>query len=86
MNRRELIKAILPIVAIPVMAKGEEVGKKFKIKPDAKYVVFVNADKVDPEDFCRTPGSGLPEGTPVTPVYLASHESMDDVIRIYEVR
>jgi hypothetical protein len=73
------------------MLKGEEVGKAFlvpltpKTDPNSKYVVFVNANKVDIESFCRQ-NQALPPGTIVYPVAIQYGDTMDDVIRIYEVQ
>lgn len=84
MNRRELLKAILPVAAVPVLVKGQEVGKAFKVEPDAKYVVFLNADKVDVQAFAEHERA-LPGGTVIHSVYLNSGDTMDEVVRIYKV-
>ena len=89
MDRRELLKAILPVAAAPVMVKGQEVGKAFKLDPNARYEVFINGHLVDWESFCKgmpNDQRGLPPYTPVHIVYPHGDQTMDDVIRIYEVK
>lgn len=88
MNRRELIGAILPLAGIPLLDKGSDVGRSFKVESNAKYEVFVNGDMVDVEAFCKSATNderGLPPGTPIHVVYLNSNQTMDDAVRIYKV-
>ena len=82
-GRRELLKALPALIGTPLMVKGQEVGKAFKIEPDAKYVVFINAGLIDPNDFCEQ-ATGLPEGTAVHSVVPS--DGMDEVIRIYKTK
>jgi len=87
MNRRELIKAIIPVAGIPLLVRGQDVGRAFKVEPNAKYVVFLNADKIDPRDFADN-ATGLPPGTAVHAVFLNPNnpnDTMDSLIRIYKV-
>ena len=82
MNRRELIKSIVPLALTPMVVQGKEVGKVVKVDPQAKYLVFLS-DRcgLDIEAFCRME-SPLPIGTPV---YMVRGEEIDDAIRIYKV-
>jgi hypothetical protein len=85
MDRRELLKAIVPLIGAPVLVKGEEVGKAFKIEPDGKYLVFVNSSMFDHstiEEICNT--APLPAGTPVYPIF-PYNEGMDEAIRIFKL-
>lgn len=86
MERRKLIQSL---AALPVMFMGKQVGVKYETKPDKKYVVFLNCALVDIDSFCAVPlGEGpdiLPPGTPVHAVHVGSNETMDDIIRIYEI-
>ena len=83
MNRRDLLKALPALVGVPVMMEGKEVGKAFKIEPNARYVVFLNEQLCDVHDFCETCTS-LPTGTAVHAVYPNSAQTMDDIVRIYK--
>lgn len=85
MNRRELLKSLAPLAGIPVIAKGLEVGKAFEIDAKKKYIVFIDPASVDLDAFLSTPGP-LPVGTPIIPVMTSSNHTMDDAIRIYEVK
>lgn len=90
MERRKLLQALTAIPAIVISGKnGEQVGVKYETKTDKRYVVFVNIRQVDIETFCRLPDPGmipvLPPGTPVHAVYVSDGESMDDLIRLYEI-
>ena len=66
MNRRELIKAIIPIAAISLVVKEDVVAQVFKLDKEAKYIVLINpVSGIDPDDFCINANSVLPVGTPV---------------------
>jgi hypothetical protein len=67
------------------MIKGDEVGRAFKVDPNCKYIVFVNENKVDMGSFCREDRSLLPN-TVIYGVHMSRDDTMDDVIRIYEVK
>jgi hypothetical protein len=82
-TRRELLKALPALVGVPLVVKGEDVGRAFKIEPDAKYVVFVNVWLVDLREFCEH-NEAIPPGTVVHAVQPNGDQSMDDVIRIYK--
>lgn len=89
MERRKLLQSIAALPAMVIAGKnGEQVGVKYETSLDKKYVVFINVRHVDLEQFCHpAPGSTevLPQGTPVHAVYVGPDQSMDDLIRIYEV-
>ncbi len=88
LNRRDLLKAILPVAASPILVKGQEVGKSFKLESDSKYEVFINGNIVDVESFCRSvphDQRGIPPGTPVHVVLPYGEQTMDDAIRIFKV-
>lgn len=84
MNRRELLKAVAPLVGIPLMVKGEEIGKAIKTELNAKYIVFINVESgIVINEFCRT--APLPPGTWVHMIY-PGEKGMDEAIRIYETK
>lgn len=66
MIRRQFIKALGALPLIPLVAKGEEVGKTIQINPNAKYIVLVKASSCIEglEEFCKS-DNGLPIETPV---------------------
>lgn len=94
MNRRELVKALVPMAAVPLLIKGEAVGSVIKIDPNSKYIVFINEEcGLDPEKFCEWE-TGLPSGTAVwmvrpTPVKDSEgnilSRTLDETIRIFKV-
>jgi|HubBroStandDraft_2_1064218.scaffolds.fasta_scaffold00006_22 hypothetical protein len=92
MERRKLLQALTALPAMVIAGKdGNPVGVKYETTPDKRYVVFLNARMVDVTDFCAPPSEScpaahtLPPGTVVHCVYVSKDESMDEIIRIYEV-
>ena len=91
-TRRELLRCLTPVLLTPWVldkaGKAEEIARVVEVKHLGRYLVFLNAAKMDVEQFCQAPlgvKHPLPPGTPVHPVYLRPGESMDDVVRIYEL-
>ena len=84
MNRRQLLKPLAALAAIPVLFKGKAVGQAFAIDPAKKYIIFANYNMVDMKGLCDTPGP-FPGGTPVHAVIVPPDGTLDDAIRIYEV-
>lgn len=89
MNRRDLLKAVAPIAATvmtPLVVKGEEIGKTVQINPTAKYAVFVNDYMIDAEVLAYDHNSAFPEGTVIYPVKVGNSGSLDNAIRIFELK
>lgn len=89
MNRRDLLKSVAPIAATmmaPLMVRGKEVGKSIAVNPEAKYLVFVNSHMIDAQAIADDPHCPLPAGTPLYPVYVSSHETLEDAIRIFQLK
>ena len=83
MERRKLLKSL---AAVPAALIGAgQVGRKYEIKPEKKYVVFLNGLLVHPEQFLDQRHGSIPAGTPIYTVYPTNGESMDELVRIYEV-
>lgn len=86
MNRRELLKAIPAVAATPLIIKGKEVGKSMELSPDHAYIIFLNGDMIDIEEWCSLDHGPCLSGTPVYAVFPNESHSMDDLIRIFEVK
>ena len=84
MNRRELLKSLVPLAMIPVALDGKEVAKAIPLDPNAKYIVFIDPAMIDLDSFCRHQYA-LPAGTVVYPVNVPSDKTIDEAIRIYKV-
>ena len=85
MERRKLLQALTALPAVLIHGKnGNPVGLMHEIKPDKKYVVFVNAAVVVVDEFCLN-NEAIPAGTVIHPVYIYNSDSMDEIIRIYEI-
>jgi hypothetical protein len=85
MERRKLLQSLAALPAMVVAGKnGESVGVKYEVKPDKKYMIFLNPALIDVDTFCETP-TPLPAGTPVYITMLHGDDTMDDAIRIYEI-
>lgn len=68
MNRRELIKAIVPLSLTPILVKGNTNNiKSIEIKEQtSKYIILVNpTSRLDPEQLSENLRGILPEGTPI---------------------
>lgn len=85
MDRRHLLKSLASLVAAPVLVKGQEVGKQFALDPQAKYVVFADMDMVDCHELACAP-SAIPVGTVIFPVLVPRGKTLDQAIRIYEIK
>ena len=88
MNRRDLIKFIPAIAAIPgitVRHVGEDIGKSFELNDKSRYLCIVDEEMIDIEAFCANhEGHGLPPGTPVVAV-RTRYGSIDNALRIYKL-
>lgn len=80
MNRRDLLKAI------PAMATLTDHGKQqvkfFEIPADRKVVAFVNVDAIPLEQFAKIK---LPLEVTLCPISVPEGQTIDDVIRIYDL-
>jgi hypothetical protein len=69
MIRRQFIKGISSLPLVPLVFKGEEIGKTIQIDPNAKYIVLIKsscriATGEGIRDFCDQ-NTSLPIGTPI---------------------
>jgi hypothetical protein len=62
---------------------GDRIGVKYEVSKEKKYIVFLNVEMVDMEEFCIH-GNALPGGTMVYGV-SPRNSSIDEAIRIYEI-
>lgn len=83
-TRRALLAPLAALVATPLVVKGKDVGRVIKLDPEAKYVVFLNVDLIDYEEFASTCDT-LPPNTPIYPVLARRGRTLDDAIRIFKV-
>jgi hypothetical protein len=81
MNRRDILKSLAAIPASVVLYKDKEVGRALKVESNARYIVFLNAEAVDIDEFANHPGIPLPQGTPLISVF----GDMENAVRIYKV-
>lgn len=82
MKRRKLLQGISALAAAPIMLRGQDVGQAFEL-PNSRYVVFLNANLIDVEEFANTCKS-FPGDTPVFPVYPGPGD-IDEVVRIFKL-
>lgn len=71
---------------LPLIVKGKEIGKLAKVNPQAKYLVFVDRKMIDARAMADDPTSPIPAGTPIYNVWRCSGDSLDDAIRIFELK
>ena len=86
MERRQLLKALAAVPLLPLVVHSETVGAAAKIDPGSRYVIFVNSDMIDVHYLVESLSGQFPDGTPVYAVLVQAGGSLDDDIRIYELR
>ena len=78
MNRRTLIKSLMALPMVPL----QDGAKAIKLESGGKYLIFVDMDVVDVEQFCL----GWPDGLEGKIVGVdCNHKSMDEMVRIYRL-
>lgn len=83
MNRRELIKALPSVLAVPFMV-GKSKVNAYPLDRKGTYLYFIDRKQLDIEEFCNLPSGGdtrywIPPGM----VYAV--DDPETAIRIYKV-
>ena len=86
MERRQVLKALAAVPLAPLIVQGKAVGAAAKFDPTSRYVIFVDSNMIDCLELAELLTGQFPDGTPLYPVMVPPHRSIDDAIRIYELR
>lgn len=83
MKRRELLQKLAAIPLIPIALRDGQTGHAAELKAGAKYMMFVDIDRVNLDQFTA---SSFPRGVEIGiyPVFAAGR-TVDDCVAIYKI-
>ena len=82
MNRRQLLKVLPAASVATAFLNGKPASAAFEIPTGRKIIIFVNESVIPLDIFAKIK---LPVEAILCPVPIAEGQTIDDVIRIYEM-